>query len=113
MPNPYSYDLREKVISAVDRGQKKRDVCRNFKISRNTLNIWLKLREETGDFAAKINYRRGPAPKIEDLKSFEEFAHKNGHLTQKEMALKWHKPVSKTRIGQALLRIGFTRKKNL
>jgi len=113
MPNPYSYDLREKAINAVDRGHSKSNVCRMFKISRNTLYLWLKLREQTGDFAPVIDYARGPKPKIDDLKAFEEFAHHNGDLTHQEMALKWHKPVSKTRIGQALKRIGFSRKKKL
>jgi transposase len=113
MPNPYSYDLREKAINAVDRGHRKSSVCRMFKISRNTLYLWLKSREQTGDFAAVTDYERGPKPKIDDLKAFEEFAHHNGNLTHQEMAYLWHKPVSKTRIGQALKRIGFTRKKKL
>ena len=113
MSAPYSYDLREKAVSAIDRGQKKSDVCRMLKISRNTLDIWLKRRQETGSVAAKINYRRGPEAKIDDLAAFKEFAVKHGHLTQKEMAQRWHKPVTKTRIGQALQRIGFTRKKKL
>jgi hypothetical protein len=34
-------------------------------------------------------------------------------LTQEKMAQKWTNPVSRMRIGQALKRIGFTRKKNL
>lgn len=111
MPKPYSYDFRKKAISAVDRGEKKSDVARFFNISRNTLDLWLKLREQTDDVAPKTDYHRGPRPKIDDLKLFAQFAEENGHLTQKEMALKWHEPVSKTRIGQALKRIGFTRKK--
>jgi transposase len=111
MPNPYSYDLREKALNAVDRGHRKTDVCRMFEISRNTLYLWLKLREETGDFAPVLDYHRGPKPKIDDLKAFEEFAQNNGHLTHQEMALKWHDPISKTRISQTLKRIGFSRKK--
>ena len=38
MPAPYSYDIRSSAISAVKRGYKKIDVCRLFKISRNTLD---------------------------------------------------------------------------
>jgi transposase len=36
MPAPYSNDLREKAIAAVRRGEKKIEVCRMLKISRNT-----------------------------------------------------------------------------
>ena len=62
---------------------------------------------------AKINYSRGPKAKIENLEVFREFAQKYGHLTQKQMASLWSKPISKTRIVQALKKIGWTRKKNL
>ncbi len=41
IPAPYSYDLRSKAIEAVKRGEKKTLVSRLFKISRNTLNLWL------------------------------------------------------------------------
>lgn len=36
MAAPYSYDLRQKAIEAVKRGERKSDVCRMLKISRNT-----------------------------------------------------------------------------
>jgi transposase len=55
MPAPYSYDLRTKAIEAVKRGHKKINVCRLFKISRNTLDLWLKREKETGDYAAIAN----------------------------------------------------------
>ena len=52
MSAPYSYDLRRKAIEAIKRGHKKVNVCRLFKISRNTLDFWLKREKETGDFRA-------------------------------------------------------------
>lgn len=52
MPAPYSYDLRSKAIAAVKRGEKKIEVSRFFKISRNTLDLWLKKERETGDYQA-------------------------------------------------------------
>ena len=42
MPAPYSYDLRSKAVAAVKRGEKKVEVSHFFKISRNTLDFWLK-----------------------------------------------------------------------
>jgi transposase len=76
------------------------------------LDQWLKRREEKGTVALK-QYRRGPKPKINDLEAFKTFAEANGHLTQKEMAEKWVKPVSSVLIRQALRKINFTRKKKL
>ena len=59
MPAPYSYDLRKKAIDAVKRGERKIDVCRRLKISRNPLDLWLKREKETGDYKAIENYQKG------------------------------------------------------
>jgi len=111
MPTPYSDDLRQKAIAAVERGERKIQVCRMLKISRNTLNLWLKRQEQTGEVGAKRLYRRGPLPKIKNLDSFRAFAQKHGHLTQQEMADQWSEAISDRTIGKALKQIGFTRKK--
>lgn len=111
MPAPYSDDLRQKALDAVDRGERKSQVCRMLDISRNTLDLWLKRREVTGSVSANRTYRRGPAPKIADLEEFRQFAQKHGHLTQQAMAQQWPQPISDHTIGQALKRIEFTRKK--
>ena len=112
MTAAYSIDLREKAVSAIDRGGKKSHVCRTLNISRNTLDQWLKRREEKGSLAPE-EYRRGPKPKITDLVAFQAFAEANGHLTQEEMAEKWVNPVSPVLIREALRKINFTRKKKL
>lgn len=111
MPAPYSDDLRQKIVDAVERGERKSHVCQMFKISRNTLDCWLKRREQSGSIRANRDYQRGPKPKIEDLESFRSFAQTHGHLTQQEMAQQWQEPISDWAIGRALKRIGFTRKK--
>jgi hypothetical protein len=74
MPAPYSEDLRQKAVEAVDRGEAKCQICRTLHISRNTLDLWLKRREETGSVAAKRAERYGPSPKIMDLNAFQSFA---------------------------------------
>ena len=112
MARAYSLDLREKAVSAFDRGEKKSQICRTMGISRNTLDLWLKRKAEKG-MIAPSNYRRGVSPKINDLEAFKAFAEKYGHLTQQEMADKWSQPVSRVLIGQALRKINFTRKKKL
>ena len=52
MPAPYSYDFPTSAISAVKKGYKKIDICRLFKISRNTDDLWLLKEKETGDVPA-------------------------------------------------------------
>jgi transposase len=113
MPAPYSEDLRQKAVEAVDRGEAKCQICRTLHISRNTLDLWLKRREETGSVAAKRAERYGPSPKIMDLNAFQSFAEQHGHLTQQDMAQLWSEPISNRTIGKALKQIGFTRKKVL
>jgi transposase len=113
MPAPYSDDLRQKVLDAIDRGERKSHVSRMFNISRNTIDLWLKRRETTGSASAIVNYQRGPQGKIADLKQFRDFAQQYGHLTQKDMAAQWSEPISDHAISKALRRIGFTRKKKL
>ncbi|KOR33773.1 transposase, partial [Planktothricoides sp. SR001] len=54
MSNSYSYDLRKKVIEAIEiNGMKKSEASKLFGISRNTIDLWLKRKEETRDFHAK------------------------------------------------------------
>lgn len=113
MPAAYSYDLRTKVISALDAGMGKSRASRVFKISRNKINLWLKQRKETGDYRAKAGYQHGYNPKITDLDKFKEFAQVQGSKTQKEMAEAWSEDISDRTIGKALKKIGYTRKKNL
>jgi transposase len=48
MPGPYSDDLRLKALACVDRGVPKSQVSRLFNLSRNTLDLWLKRRAQTG-----------------------------------------------------------------
>ena len=56
MPIPYSYDLRTKVINVIDEGMSKTEASRIFQISRNTINLWLRKREQTGDYKAEAKY---------------------------------------------------------
>ena len=115
MPAAYSVDLREKAIAAYERGERKTDVCRTFDISRNTLDLWLKRRRETGTVSPTV-YRRGPKPKIKDLERFEVFVKENGDMTQEEMAQKWSEEsesVTRKLISQAIKKIEYTRKKKL
>lgn len=111
MAAPYSYDLRQKAIEAVKRSERKSDVCRMLKISRNTLDLWLKREEQTGDYRAITNFQKGCQHKITDWDRFREFAQKHGDKTQAQMALLWGDNVTQQNISDALGKIGVSRKK--
>jgi transposase len=111
MPAPYSYDLRQKAIKAVKRGERKSDVCRMLKLSRNTLDLWLKREEQTGECRAITNFQKGCRHKITDWKRFREFVHKHGDRTQAQMASLWGDNVTQQNISDALGKIGVSRKK--
>jgi transposase len=112
MPKPYSYDLRQKVLQAIKLdGLKKSEASQLFNISRNTIDLWLKRLEETGDYQAKPNQPPGNGHKITDWEEFREFASSHGDKTQVEMAKLWKEQISDRTISRALKKIGFTRKK--
>lgn len=111
MASAYSYDLRTKAIEAVERGEKKADVCRTFGISPNTLYLWLKRKEETGDYQAITGFQQGYGHKITNLEEFRAFVEKHSGKTQAQMAELWGHDVTQQNISDALQKIRFTRKK--
>lgn len=113
MPAPYSYDLRTKAIEAVQRGERKSAVCRMLKISRNTLNLWLNRKAETGDYQAITGFQQGSGHKIKDWERFQAFVKQHGGKTQGEMARLWGENVSQQNISDALQKLGVSRKKRL
>lgn len=113
MPAPYSYDLRTKAIEAVQRGERKSAVCQMLKISRNTLDLWLKRKEETGDYQAISGFQTGSGHKITDWERFRAFVNQHGGKTQGEMARLWGDNVSQQNISDALQKLSVSRKKRL
>ena len=113
MPGPYSYDLRKKAIEAVKRGQRKTEVCRLLKISRNTLDLWLKKEKSTGDYQAITKGRKGGKLKIQDSEKFREFVREHSDKTQKQIAQLWGEDITQQNISYACRKLGITRKKNL
>ena len=110
MAKPYSYDLRQKVIQAIERdGIKKSEASQLFNISRNTIDLWLKRRAESGDLLPKPHPHPGNGHKILDWDKFREFVKVHGDKTQEEMAQLWDGEISARTISRALQKIGFTR----
>ncbi len=114
MAKPYSDDFRKKVLEAIELdGRRKCEVSEIFNISRNTIDLWLKRRAETGDVKPKPKTFSGSNHKIKDWDKFREFAKTYGDKTQEQMAMLWEDEISERTICRALHKIGFTRKKNL
>lgn len=114
MAKAYSYDLRQKIINAIQLdGMKKSEAAQIFQLSRNTIDLWLKRQSETGDYKAKPSRPPGHGHKITDWEKFREFAKQHGDQTQAEMAALWQGDISARTISRALDKIGLSRKKRL
>jgi transposase len=111
MPSPYDYDLRLKAIAAVERGEKKITVCRLLGISRNTLDLWIKRKEKTGDCQAIVRSQGGQESKIKDLEEFRIFVLENQHETQGKIAELWGNNLTQQNVSYASQKLGITRKK--
>jgi transposase len=81
-----------------------------FKISRNTLDLWLKREKETGDYGAIAN-KQGRHSKIEDREKFRVFIKENKDKTQRRMAELWGNNISQQNISYSCQKIAITRKK--
>ncbi|MGQ9865801.1 MAG: helix-turn-helix domain-containing protein [Pseudanabaenaceae cyanobacterium] len=114
MAKAYSLDFRRKVVEAIElHGYKKSEVSKMFRISRNTIDLWLKRKAETGELKPKANKPPGNNHRIKDWDKFREFVKEHGDKTQAEMAELWDGPISARTICRALRKIGFSRKQNL
>lgn len=112
MAKPYSNDLRRKVLHAIEvDGLPKSQVSQLFHISRNTINLWLHRKAETGDIQPKQRQTPPRAEKITDWEKFRAFVKTHGDKTQAEMAALWEGEISQRTISRALKKIGQSRKK--
>jgi transposase len=113
MPKPYSMDFRQRVIDAIELdGYKKSEVSKIFRVSRNTIDLWLKRREEIGSLEPKVNKPPGNNHCITDWEKFRAFVKEHGDKTQAQMAELWEGEISARSICRALKKIGFKRKKS-
>ena len=86
MPNPYSDDLRIRVIAAVAKGMEVKEARRTFGRLRDTIPAWLARKEATGDVQAKVGYQRGHAQTITDPEQFTVFVQAHSEATSEELA---------------------------
>jgi transposase len=110
MPQPYSNDLRVRVLAKADEGLSLKEVSQTFQISDKTLYLWRKQRERIGNLNPKSGYQKGHSHKIKDLEAFRQFVDQNPDRTLNEMSEDWGE-VSRVTIHRYLKKIGHTRKK--
>lgn len=69
----YSLETRKSAIQMYKKTDYKVAVCKEFNISRVTLDAWIKLEEETGDLLPKPAKNRGAPSHIKDWDEFQVF----------------------------------------
>ncbi|NJO83948.1 MAG: transposase [Blastochloris sp.] len=113
----YSLDLRERVLSALDRGMPRADVVTTFNVSLASLKRWLVARRDTGDLAPRAP-SGGFAPTITPTHDEAVRAQVAAFpdATLDEHAARWNAEhgtaISQWTIGRAMRRLELTRKKS-
>lgn len=112
---PYSPDLRQRVVRAVDEGRPRAEIVHLFGVSFATIKRYLKQRRETGELTPKVIPGR-PAKKggVLDAQLRTQLeAHRHGTL--EEHCRLWEAShgmkVSTASMSRASHRLGWTRKK--
>jgi transposase len=113
---PYSEDLRERVVAAVEGGQPRKAVVVRFAVSLPTIERWLRLKQETGRLTPK------PVPGPEAVKTgavmaaLPERLAAHADATLAEHCAWWCEAsgveVSTATMSRALTRLDWTRKKS-
>lgn len=111
MPEPYSQDLREKVIKLIESGKTQAEIARFLEINSSTVYRWNKRYKEEGNCRFKGYHDNKDKIKIKDLKKFEELV-KNNDLTLEQYA-KELKYVGREGVRGAIKRLGYTYKKTM
>ena len=108
----YSYDLRERVIAAVERGDAVESVAERFQVCQRTVFDWMRIKRETGDLNPRPG-KPGPKLKLEALRSeIEALVDRSPEITLEEIKARLELTCVLTTIWNALTRWGITLKKS-
>ncbi len=114
MGKAYSVDLRLRVLAALDDGLSKMQAHRTFRVSRSTIDDWLKLRAQTGSVQTPLAERRSGRG-LAAQEGFAAFVRSHQHSTLEQMRQAWQQErqqsVSIMSFSRALREHGYTRKK--
>jgi transposase len=111
----YSQDLRERVLRAAEQGMPHQEIVQVLGVSLATIGRYLKHRRETGQVATKAIPGR-PSQKIASLQAgLEGQLRAFPDATLQQHAQYWQErqgmQVSRSSVGRAIKRMGWTRKK--
>lgn len=108
----YSYDLRIRLLSAVQKGNSVPKVAEQFDVSQRTIFGWLRRKMETGDVVQQKG-QRGPKPKLEQYRQqIEAFIAKRPEVTLEDLQRELQLPCCLKSIWNALHRWGIRLKKS-
>lgn len=113
----YSFDLRQRVLAALDRGMSRTDIVSTFQVSLASLKRWHAARRDTGDFTPQR-----PSGGFEPTITPDQHAQLRAQVaafpdaTLAEHATRWNAAhgtsISQWSIGRAIRALGLTRKKS-
>jgi transposase len=111
----YSYDLRQRILHAVDQGKPRAEIIKTFNVSQATIKRYLKLRHETGDVKPKAIVGRPAKKEAALLAGLESQLDAYPDATLIEHYQLWETTqgtqVSTASMSRAIQRLGWTRKK--
>jgi transposase len=112
---PYSHDLRQRVLDAVERGEGSiRQIARRFVVSLSFVVRLLQIHRRTGSIAPKP-HRGGHPPALgpEELERLRELVRQQPDATLEELRQRLGVPCSTAAICRALDKLGLPRKKKV
>jgi transposase len=111
---PYSLDLRERVVRAVQEGSDPETVASTFRVHESTVYRWLQ-RQANGSLAARSKPGRPRCLTPEEEASFTNKVEADNDRTLTEyaawLARETGKRLSLASVSRELVRLGFTRKR--
>ena len=112
MPGSYSLDLRERVMSDVDKGMYIEAVAEKYSVSTRVIFQWRDLRDQTGELLPRKG-KTGPKLKLESFRSeILDAVQSNPSITLEELKTKLELPGCLQTLWHALRRWGIVLKKS-
>ena len=112
---PYSLDLRERVLAALDAGMSRADAVRIFQVSLGSIKRWLLLRRTSGDLTPQRPSGRTPIITADQHAQLRLQLEAAPDATLAEQASTWNADhdttLSTWSMARAMRRLGWSRKK--
>ena len=114
---PYSIDLRQRVLDALDAGMSRVDTVRIFQVSLGSIKRWLRLRHTGGDLTPQRPSGRSASITPEQHVLLRAQLQAAPDATLAAHAERWNADhgttLSSWTLGRAIRRLGWSRKKRL